>query len=592
MAEPPASPQVTSTAGLELPHTMDSIEDLWESRKFSDLETLIRHHGHSNSISLNQTPLLSLICQEGPESLVRALLSAGSDPTAIDTRGHTPLHIACQNGRLNIVKLLWAKLLITTFRIRACPGPQNSCRSSNQCCATEEECLSDTSDQYSVMEEDCLSDTSEDRDMDELQSESCLEDIIINSSMRKEMELLNPRDNDGFTPLHLAFLNGHEHVVEYITHRLRAFYCSANDMTLLHLACLRTRSWWKRHKKMIELAFSRYGDVNAVDSTGYTALHYASQHGHLEAMEQLIAWGVDVNINGNHAVTSLRLACDSPYVWWKDQIAVVTLLLSNGASVNDGSSGSTPLHLASKHGFAKLVEYLLTQGALVDTRDCRPGMAPLHAASKEGHADIVNMLLSSGAIIDARDENKETALHHACERGHVEVIKILLAHGADVHAESKGCNPCTPLKHVVWEAPYPSKAESIKALLLSGANPLDSWQCPVGFSLDLVSLMLNFPLIILHQYLKMVCVHHRAHLGKPTVGLMARSGCVGQYWVFTVIKKMCRSELPWALCLLVLKKIPYKQPTPNTPVSKCRPPNSTTCYPRMPDYRKYRTCCG
>lgn len=38
-----------------------------------------------------------------------------------------------------------------------------------------------------------------------------------------------------------------------------------------------------------------YGQSNNVDSTGYTALHYAARSGHLKACERLLNAGADVN---------------------------------------------------------------------------------------------------------------------------------------------------------------------------------------------------------------------------------------------------------------------------------------------------------
>lgn len=41
--------------------------------------------------------------------------------------------------------------------------------------------------------------------------------------------------------------------------------------------------------------FIRSGEANKVDSTGYTALHYAARNGHLAACEKLLNAGSEVN---------------------------------------------------------------------------------------------------------------------------------------------------------------------------------------------------------------------------------------------------------------------------------------------------------
>jgi ankyrin repeat protein len=59
------------------------------------------------------------------------------------------------------------------------------------------------------------------------------------------------------------------------------------------------------------------------------------------------------------------------------------------------------------------------------------GNTPLQIASLEGFADIVQFLLRNGAEVDTRNIDKDTPLIDAVENGHVEVVKLLLQHGAN-----------------------------------------------------------------------------------------------------------------------------------------------------------------
>lgn len=60
------------------------------------------------------------------------------------------------------------------------------------------------------------------------------------------------------------------------------------------------------------------------------------------------------------------------------------------------STGDTPLHLASMHGFhGKLFERMITKGANVNARR-KDGATPIHLAAQFGHADCFNSLLSLG----------------------------------------------------------------------------------------------------------------------------------------------------------------------------------------------------
>ena len=59
----------------------------------------------------------------------------------------------------------------------------------------------------------------------------------------------------------------------------------------------------------------------------------------------------------------------SPHLHFFDYFEVVKALVSHGANVDLGNiNGTTPLFLAAQEGYLKIIEYLLDNGAAVDTR--------------------------------------------------------------------------------------------------------------------------------------------------------------------------------------------------------------------------------
>ena len=151
----------------------------------------------------------------------------------------------------------------------------------------------------------------------------------------------------------------------------------------------------------------------------------------------------------------------------------VARLISEGVpvdSVSDEYSGTpvTPLWLASMYGRGSIVEYLLSQSAVIDVQKTN-GMMPLHVACEEGHLDVVKVLIKNGAKFDstAVDWMLMTPLHFASQRCHLEVARHLISLGADVHAVNR--NKATPL-HLA------SSMNIAEELLKSGAdvNALDS----------------------------------------------------------------------------------------------------------------------
>lgn len=68
-------------------------------------------------------------------------------------------------------------------------------------------------------------------------------------------------------------------------------------------------------------------DVNAVDSEGSTALHYAADQGFVEVAQELLAHGAAVNIADNDGQTPLMLAATC------QQLEVARLLVGAGAQL-------------------------------------------------------------------------------------------------------------------------------------------------------------------------------------------------------------------------------------------------------------------
>ena len=114
-----------------------------------------------------------------------------------------------------------------------------------------------------------------------------------------------------------------------------------------------------------------------------------------------------------------------------------------GAPLNQvNTDGETPLLVAAKRGFARIVRILLDAGAHIDTRKAPLFATALYWAVARGHTDIALLLIERGADVRVASKFvlfKPTALHLAAFNGHDAVVRELLKAGADKQArDSKG----------------------------------------------------------------------------------------------------------------------------------------------------------
>jgi uncharacterized protein len=172
-------------------------------------------------------------------------------------------------------------------------------------------------------------------------------------------------------------------------------------------------------------------------------------------------------VAAGHSATSMDDDGISLLQWcsYHGDVSAMKFLLSRGASLQ---SLGDHYHLltAAFHGHSHLCEYLIEQGADVNTSHAETGEAPLHAAlatdNRKRHDAVVEVLLTRGAnpncatkpsvptdhfMRDSRTKG-ETPLHRAAAFGTDVTIQMLLDAGARVDA--KDINGDSPLSWASW----------------------------------------------------------------------------------------------------------------------------------------------
>ncbi|HLQ77966.1 MAG TPA: ankyrin repeat domain-containing protein [Terriglobia bacterium] len=168
----------------------------------------------------------------------------------------------------------------------------------------------------------------------------------------------------------------------------------------------------------------------ALASVGYAAgadAATAAQNRDTEALKALLKQRADVNAAQSDGTTALHWAAH-----WNDAEAV-TLLLRAGANAKAANRyGATPLSEAVVSGSAAMIEALLSAGASAKTMTTEDGETVLMTAARSGNTDAVRILLDRGADVNAKENYKgQTALMWAASERHPDVVKLLMAHGAD-----------------------------------------------------------------------------------------------------------------------------------------------------------------
>lgn len=165
--------------------------------------------------------------------------------------------------------------------------------------------------------------------------------------------------------------------------------------------------------------------VNAQTPDQMNAFAKASKFDDVSEVKSLLKSGVSPNTVDSKGEPMLVLAI-------RDKSLKVTEILLNDKNIDVDLSnkyGETPLMIASIQGDLPTVKSLVLQNkARID----HIGWTPLHYACTKGHLEVAQFLVLNGAVVDSTSLNGTTPLMMAVQSGNENLVKFLLDKGADI----------------------------------------------------------------------------------------------------------------------------------------------------------------
>jgi uncharacterized protein len=242
-------------------------------------------------------------------------------------------------------------------------------------------------------------------------------------------------------------------------------------------------------------------NIEATDGTGNTALHYAAENNYAAAIKILVERGADMYKNDMHNQTPLHYAAKNKKI---DSLVVFGHIPHSYIDVKD-RWGSTPLSCAVQNGSLACMEYLISCGASVHTKNtngssllhvavtcdeeenlCLPQLleqlkdqinipnnshrTPLYKAILEKRSQFIKPLVQAGASVSYQDNMGDTPMHYAASIGHADSIRELHKYGANINCvnylDTGTYRGYTPLHF----AAFRGHLDAVKALIEYGAD--------------------------------------------------------------------------------------------------------------------------
>jgi len=177
--------------------------------------------------------------------------------------------------------------------------------------------------------------------------------------------------------------------------------------------------------KMLALLIENGADIE-VKFRELTPLHLAVLRSDFNCSKILIEKGANVEAltpDGNSALTLAITNGQGEYE------KIIELLLEKGAKIKNGTNTPTEL-MALEKGNLKVLKQIIRKGADYNIKVTDSKMSLLQMASIYGYSEIVKYILERNIEIDYKNLNGKTALYYSKKYGNNEVSEVLLKAGA------------------------------------------------------------------------------------------------------------------------------------------------------------------
>ena len=203
---------------------------------------------------------------------------------------------------------------------------------------------------------------------------------------------------------------------------------------------------------LLELDLQQNPHVETRSRPGTSLLGVAVDHNNLRSVELLLHHGEHPFSFGKKKGLCLDLAVNN------GAAKIVTMLLASGACAEDET-----VDLALRKGDLETTKAVIM--SKIERSTCGEAYGDfLLGASSHQNLEALQWLLEQGAAVDTQRGDKGTALQEACAKGHVEVVLALLEHSADVNIQSG------PSGNALQAASEGGHASVVKILLDWGAK--------------------------------------------------------------------------------------------------------------------------
>lgn len=230
-------------------------------------------------------------------------------------------------------------------------------------------------------------------------------------------------DHKLWTPLAVACSNGDiEQTKLFVSHGANVNGLRAERRPLI-LAAQSGR------REVVAYLLSQGANIEILDEAGESALIHASREGRIFTVQTLLGFGALMEVHPGEKRQALHWAIQ------ENHLTIVELLLSWGANVEVLDEGISPIAQASSAGYLRIVQALISAGALVENPN--GNQSAIINSVLWNELDVMGYLIKNGANANSVDKEGNNLFMLCVNDDNFKGASELMILGADPNMKNK-----------------------------------------------------------------------------------------------------------------------------------------------------------
>ena len=389
------------------------------------------------ALTENENKMINAV-KTGDAKTIQLMLSQNVNPNLKDERGYTLMHIAAENNQITSINVLRTSKytdLNTLLDKNTKITKNNKSIDGSYCSAMDIATINNNFESVKLLIDSGanINFQMKEKPRSEFLASEYASPKILELYLNKNIYLLM-NSEDVLSLIKSASIGNNVENINYLVKTLGIDVDTKDTNTMLHYAV--GNGSIEAANELIKLG----ADIDNTNANFKTSLHYVIENNSnklLESVNLLLSKNANPNIQDKNGNTALHLAVINAHnsKEYSKYIEVINALIKYNANVNIlNNKNQLALNISVSNNDTEISNILINAKSELNNID--NGYAPIHVAVKNNNISIVENLLLNGANVDMKDKRGYSPLAIAVENNNYEMCRKIIRSNATVDSKA------------------------------------------------------------------------------------------------------------------------------------------------------------